>query len=140
MSTQDNQATNRRFYEVVLNQQNLAAAGEFVAANYRGHSYPPSLPPGPDGLRAFLSLFFQAFPDGKVSIEDMFGEGDRVAARLVFSGTHQGDFMGIPPTGKKIAVPAIDLARFENGKIVDHWGGPDQMALMVQLGVVSMPG
>lgn len=140
MSTHDIKAINRRFYEVVLNQHNLAAVEEFVAPNYTGHSYPPGLPPGPDGLKVFLSLFFNAFPDGKVTIEDLLADGDRTAARLVFSGTHRGDFMGIPPTGKQIAVPAIDLARFENGKIADHWGGPDQMALMVQLGVIPPPG
>jgi predicted ester cyclase len=140
MSTQDNKATNRRFYEVVLNQQNLAALEDFVAPNYTGHSFPPNLPPGPAGLKIFLTLFFTGFPDGKVTIEDMLAEGDRTAARLVFSGTHQGDFMGILPTGKVIAVPSIDLARFVDGKIVDHWGGPDQMSLMIQLGVVSMPG
>jgi steroid delta-isomerase-like uncharacterized protein len=140
MSTEDIKAINRRFYEVVLNQRNLGALGEFAAPDYTGHSFPPGLPPGSEGLKVFLSLFFNAFPDGKVTIEDMFAEGDRTAARLVFSGTHHGEFMGIPPTGKKIAIPAIDLARFENGKIRDHWGGPDQMALMMQLGVVSPPG
>ncbi len=140
MDAGQNKTTNRRFYEEVLNRQNLDAIEQFVNPDYTGHSFPPGLPAGPAGLRAFLGLFFSAFPDGHVVVEDMFAEGDRTAARLVFKGTHQGEFMGVPPTGKQIAVPSIDLARFENGKISDHWGGPDQMFLMMQLGAIPAPG
>lgn len=140
MSAEDNKRINRQFYERVFNQHNLDAIPEYIGKSYTGHSFPPGLPPGPEGLKVFLSVFFSAFPDGKVTVEDILAEGDRVAARAVFSGTHQGDFQGIPATGKKVAVPAIDLARFEDGKLVEHWGGPDLMSLMVQLGAIPAPG
>ena len=140
MSTDEIKSANRRFYETVINGQNLEAVEQFVDQSYPGHSVPPGLPPGPQGLRMFLSMFFDAFPDSNVTIESMIAEGDMTATRLTYTGTHKGEFQGIPPTGKSIAIPAIDLARFEDGKLVDHWGGPDQMSLMVQLGVIPAPG
>lgn len=140
MSAESNKSINRAFYENVLNRRNLDEVEKYAAPGYTGHSFPPMLPPGPAGLKMFLGMFFQGFPDGKVAIHDMIAEGDMVATRLTFSGTHTGDFMNIPASGKQIAVPAIDYARFADGKIVDHWGGPDQMSLMIQLGVIPPPG
>lgn len=140
MSTEDIKSINRRFYETVINRQDLEAVKQFVDPSYTGHSFPPGLPPGAQGLKMFLSMFFNAFPDSKVTIESMIVEGDMTATRLTYTGTHQGEFQGIPPTGKSIAIPAIDLARFKDGKLVDHWGGPDQLSLLVQLGMVPPPG
>ena len=140
MSAEDNKATNRRFYEEVINQKQLAAADEIAGANYVSHSFPPGLPPGREGLKAFVGAFHAAFADGHILIHQMVAEGDTVATRLTFHGTHTGDFMGIPPTGKQVAVPALDMARFADGKLVEHWGGPDQMSLMQQLGVVPSMG
>ncbi len=140
MSTEANKATNRRFYEEVINQKRLAVVDEVAGANYVSHSFPPGLPPGREGLKAFISAFHAAFPDGHLSIDHMIAAGDTVATRLTFRGTHMGDFMGIPPTGKKVTVPALDMARYADGKLVEHWGGPDQMSLMQQLGVIPAPG
>ena len=139
-STEANKATNRRFYEEVINQKHLAVVDEIAGTNYVNHSFPPGLPPGREGLKAFVGAFHTAFPDGQLNIDQMIAEGDTVATRLTFHGTHSGDFMGIPPTGKKVTVPALDMARYADGKLVEHWGGPDQMSLMQQLGVVPMPG
>lgn len=140
MSTEGIKSTNRRFYETVIDGQDLEAVEQFVDQSYTGHSFPPGLPPGTQGLKMFLSMFFNAFPDSKVNIESMIAEDDMTATRLTYTGTHQVEFQGIPPTGKSISIPAIDLTRFENGKLVDHWGGPDQLSLLVQLGVVPPPG
>lgn len=140
MSTEENKAVSRRFYEEVINQKNLAAIDEVAGENYVSHGFPPGLPPGREGLKVFISVFHAAFPDGHLSIDQMIAEGDTVAARLTFRGTHTGAFQGIPPTGKKVTVPATDIARFANGKLVEHWGGPDQMSLMQQLGVIPSMG
>ena len=139
-STEANKATNRRFYEEVINQKRLAVIDEVAGANYVSHSFPPGLPPGREGLKAFVSAFHAAFPDGHLSIDQMIAEGETVATRLTFRGTHTGDFMGIPPTGKQVVVPALDMARYADGKLVEHWGGPDQMSLMQQLGVIPSMG
>jgi predicted ester cyclase len=139
-STEANMATNRRFYEEVINQKRLAVVDEVAGANYVSYSFPPGLPPGREGLKAFINAFHTAFPDGHLSVDHMIASGDTVATRLTFRGTHTGDFMGIPPTGKKVTVPALDMARYADGKLVEHWGGPDQMSLLQQLGVIPAPG
>ena len=130
MSTEENMTTNRRFYEEVINQQHLAVVDEVAGEEYVSHSFPPGLPPGREGLKAFISAFHAAFPDGHLSIDQMIAEGDTIATRLTFRGTHTGDFLGIPSTGKQVVVPALDMARNAHGKLVEHWGGPDQMSLM----------
>jgi steroid delta-isomerase-like uncharacterized protein len=140
MSTEENMTTNRRFYEEVINQQHLAVVDEVAGEEYVSHSFPPGLPPGREGLKAFISAFHAAFPDGHLSIDQMIAEGDTVATRLTFRGTHTGDFLGIPATGKHVVVPALDMARYAHGKVVEHWGGPDQMSLMQQLGVIPSMG
>ena len=140
MSTEENKTTNRRFYEEVINQKHLNVVDEIADASYASHSFPPGLPPGREGLKAFVGAFHAAFPDGHLSIDQMIAEGDTVATRLTFRGTHTGELMGIPPTGKQVSVPALDMARYANGKLVEHWGGPDQMSLMQQLGVIPSMG
>ena len=104
MSTEENMTTNRRFYEEVINQQHLAVVDEVAGEEYVSHSFPPGLPPGREGLKAFISAFHAAFPNGHLSIDQMIAEGDTVATRLTFRGTHTGDFLGIPATGKQVVV------------------------------------
>ena len=140
MSAETNKAANRRFYEEVINQKKLAVVDEVAGQNYVSHGFPPGLPPGREGLKAFVGAFHGAFPDGLLTIDQMIAEGDTVATRLTFHGTHTHEFMGIAPTGKKVTVPALDMARFEGGKLVEHWGGPDQMSLLQQLGVIPKMG
>jgi len=140
MSTEANKASNRRFYEEVINQKQLAVVDEVAGDNYLSHDFPPGLPPGREGLKVFISVFHAAFPDGHLTIDQMIAEGDTVATRLTFHGTHTGEFQGIAPTGKKVTIPAMDMARFESGKLVEHWGGPNQMSLLQQLGVIPPMG
>jgi predicted ester cyclase len=140
MSAETNKATNRRFYEEIINQKKVALVDEVAGANYVSHGFPPGLPPGREGLKAFVGAFHAAFPDGHLTIDQMIAEGDTVATRLTFHGTHTHEFMGIAATGKKVTVPALDMARFEGGKLVEHWGGPDQMSLLQQLGVIPKMG
>jgi predicted ester cyclase len=140
MSVETNKAASRRFYEEIINQRKLALVDEVAGANYVSHGFPPGLPPGREGLKAFVGAFHAAFPDGHLTIDQMIAEGDTVATRLTFHGTHTHEFMGIAPTGKKVTVPALDMARFEGGKLVEQWGGPDQMSLLQQLGVIPKMG
>ena len=85
-------------------------------------------------------MFLTAFPDFHVTLEDVIAEGDKVASRGVWRGTHQGNFMGIPATGKSVAVSYSDIWRFENGKAVENWVQMDMLGLMQQLGVAPAPG
>jgi predicted ester cyclase len=140
MSTEDNKAASRRFYEEVINQKQLAVVDEVAGDNYLSHDFPPGLPPGREGLKIFIGVFHAAFPDGHLTIDQMIAEGDTVATRLTFHGTHTGEFQGIAPTGKKVTIAALDMARFERGKLVEHWGGPNQMSLLQQLGVIPSMG
>src|SRR5439155_22952243 len=92
------------------------------------------------GAKQVFSFYRAAFPDLQVNAEDLIAEGDRVVARWSSSGTHKGDFMGIPPTGKQVQITGIDLFRFSGGKIAEHWGVFDQLWMLQQLGVAPSAG
>jgi predicted ester cyclase len=81
-------------------------------------------------------MFRAAFPDGVMTIEDMIAEGDKVATRKTYRGTHQGQFLGIPPTGRHISVGLIDMMRLVDGKVVEHWNVGDDLSMLQQLGVL----
>ena len=98
----------------------------------------PGQPPGVEGIKYIFRMLKAAMPDFSQEIVDMVAEGDRVVVRAVSRGTHQGEMMGIPPTGKKVQIDEIHIVRIEDGKMTEHWGLVDQAALMAQLGV--MPG
>ena len=88
-----------------------------------------------------MGMFFTAFPDLDVHIDELIAEGDTVVGRMTTSGTHKGDFMGIPATGKKATFTEMHMIRLANGKMVDHWGNSDDLGMMQQLGVIpSQPG
>ena len=87
-----------------------------------------------------MSAMKAAFPDLHASVEDVIAEGDKVALRMVARGTHQGDFMGIPATGKKVSMAEMHILQFAGGKVSAHWGLTDQLGMMQQLGVVESPG
>ena len=81
-----------------------------------------------------------AFPDFKATINDLIAEGDKVVIHMTWNGTQQGEFMGIPPTGKRISVGIFDILRIAEGQTMEHWGLMDRMAMMQQLGVIPAPG
>jgi predicted ester cyclase len=83
----------------------------------------------------FLGAFMGAFPDCQFTIEDMIAEGDRVATKKTFTGTHKGEFNGIPPTGRRVTLTFVDILRLRDGKIVEHWLSMDQLSFLQQLGV-----
>jgi predicted ester cyclase len=87
----------------------------------------------------FIASFAEAFPDLWLTVEDILSEGDMVAARVAFRGTHRGEFQGIPPTGKEVAFSSIEIDRMVDGKVQEHWFELDQLGLMRQLGVLPEP-
>ena len=93
-----------------------------------------------EGLKEHIALFEAAFPRYWLKAEDMIVEGDKVAVRASFGGTHQGDLMGIAPTGKEISGDGILIYRIENDKVVEFWSAFDQLTILQQLGVIPSPG
>jgi predicted ester cyclase len=140
MSTEDNKAAVRHFYEEVINKKNLAAIDEFIDPHGIDHALPPGMPGGIEGSKQFIGMYLTAFPDLHFTVEDMIAEGDRVVSRLTTRGTHKGALMGIPPTGKQVTITGIDINRMVGGKSVEHWLEMDTMGMMQQLGVIPAPG
>jgi steroid delta-isomerase-like uncharacterized protein len=140
VASEQNKELYRRFIEECFTGGNLDLIDEMVAADGVDHQAPPGTAQGPEGLKQFLSMFRSAFPDLQATVDQVIAEGDTIAARFTMSGTHQGEFFGIPPTGKRMEITGIDVVRFENGKMVEHWGNQDDLGMMQQLGVIPMPG
>jgi len=139
MSTEENKALLRRFYEA-FNKERLAAMDQYCTPDYIDHTNPPGVPPTLEGTKMFLSVFLTAFPDMHLMAEQMVAEGDTVMAHAWFSGTHKGEFQGMPPTGKQVKVEAFDMLRIAGGKFAEHWGVFDALGMMQQLGAIPAPG
>ena len=135
MSTEENKAVLRRYVEA-LNKQDLAGAFEFLAPDFVWHG--TSVFPDMDlaGVKQLYTALFTAFPDAHSVLEDLIAEGDKVVARFSMRGTHQGDFMGIPPTGKQVSWTAIEIERIEDDRFVEGWTNSDDLGLMQQLGAI----
>ncbi len=135
MSIEKNKALLRRYVEEILNKRNVDAVHKFFATNCVDHTAPPGTPPGISGIKQLLAATLEAFSNLHVTIEDMIAEEDKVVSRLKGRGTHTTEFMGVAPTGKELNIMQINIDYIARGKIVEHWGLADQMALMQQLGV-----
>lgn len=132
-----NKVVMQRIYEELWNKGNFDVVGELVSPDYTGYlPTPPDAPSGRDGLVWLIQTYRSAFPDIHVHVKEQIAEGDRVFTRITFHGTHKGQFMHIPPTGKSIKMEAFVLTRFENGLNVEGRVGMDRLALMQQLGVI----
>ena len=137
MSAQENKAVSRRVAQEIFNGGNLDLADELYAPDYVLHD--PSLPEalhGPEGIKQYAAMSLGAFPDAHVTVEDQIAEGDKVVSRWTATGTHTGDFMGIPPTGRSIEISGITINRFSGGKIAEDWYQSDDLGMMQQLGVI----
>jgi steroid delta-isomerase-like uncharacterized protein len=140
MSTEENKAKQRRVWEEIINKGNLAVADELFATNYIYHGPVGMEFKGPEGLKQLISMFRNAFPDIHVTVEDMIAEGDKVVCRITGRGTHKGEMMGIPPTGKQTEVTGIIITRWAGGKEVETWEILDMLHMMQQIGVVPPMG
>ena len=136
--TETNKAIIRRYREV-HNQNNLGALDDIVAADLISHSHLPNVPPGREGGKMVHQGSVGSFPDGQTTTNDLIAEGDKVVERFTFVGTHKGEFLGIPATGKQITVTGMSIFRLTNGKIVEHWGENDAMGLLMQMDVLPAP-
>jgi len=139
MSTESNRAAIRRFREA-FNAGDLDAAAMVFDPNAVVHISGAPDPLTGVALIQFAGAMLGAFRDGKSTVEDLIAEGDKVVSRITFRGTHTGDLMGIPPTGKSVTVSETIIDRFADGKVVESWRLFDQMAMMQQLGVIPSPG
>ena len=127
----------RKATEEIYNQGNYACIDEIVSSDFVIHSLNPNKEiHGPEGARNFAIALRTAFPDIKFIIKDQFAEGNKVVTHLIAEGTHDGDFQGIPPTGKSFKVSAIDIDYIKNGKVSECWSNLDELSLLQQLGVV----
>jgi steroid delta-isomerase-like uncharacterized protein len=140
MSVDDNKAIIRAFVETVWNGRQLDRAGELVAADFVDQASMPGQAPGLEGVKRKWAMYLDAIPDFRVTIEDLVAEGEKVAVRRTYEGTHRGGpLLGIPATGKRFQFGGISIFRLANGRIAEHWEQLDRLALMQQLGVVPAP-
>jgi len=141
MSLEANKAIVIQLYEEVFNKGDLELADKLIAPNAINHDpqLPPGVPSGPQGLKAAVTMLRSAFPDDHHTIEDLVAEGDKVVVRTTHSGTHQGSFLGLAPTGKHITNTSIHIFRIASGKIVEVWATRDDLGLMQQLGAIPAP-
>jgi steroid delta-isomerase-like uncharacterized protein len=135
---QDPKAVVQAFVKDVQNDGNIDNAGDYIAEDYAENSPMPGLPPGLEGAKAIFSMIRAGFPDHDAVIHDQVVEGDKVVTRKSFTGTHQGEFFGVPPTGKKVTINVIDIVRVRDGKIVEHWNIVDLLFALQQMG--AAPG
>jgi steroid delta-isomerase-like uncharacterized protein len=131
----DYKAMAERWFSDVMSEGKVDVIDELCAQDLVDHDPFPGTSADIKGLKESVGILRAGFPDAKVSADDIIVEGDKLAVRSTLRGTHDGDFLGIPATGKKVEVPGYDIVRFENDKAAEHWGVIDTAALMEQLGV-----
>lgn len=128
----------KRFYDEVLTGGNLSLIDEMVADNVVDHEEGfPGQPPGKEGVKFYVNAVRAAFPDLAVKTAGpALADGNLEAVHVTLTGTHQGDFAGVPATGKPVEFSGIDIIRVEDGKVAEHWGSTDTLGLMQQIGAV----
>jgi steroid delta-isomerase-like uncharacterized protein len=136
--SEQNKMLVRRVLEEVWNRGNFAVVDELIARDYVGHSSIETR--GAQGYKQFFVAQRKAFPDIQYTVEDQVAEGDRVVTRWKARGTHRGELMGIPPTGKQGAVTGITIFRIVGGNVVECWTNVDELGMLQQLGVIPAPG
>lgn len=125
-------------YQECYNSNELDKLDEVMAFDVLTPKIMPNMPPGLEGAKAVHQKTLVGMSDFHTEIQDLVAEGDKVVARVIMTGTHTGDFYGIPPTGKHVSFTGIYIARIANEKIVEHWGEEDGVSLLQQLGVLSL--
>lgn len=136
----DLKAMMARIIDEAFNQGDVDALDELISDDFVEHEdLPPDVPQGKAAPGAMITMMRAAFPDLHVTVEDMLQEGSKVVTRSRFAGTHEGEFMGIPPTGNTFDIPVIDIVEFRDGKAVAHWGVMDNAGMLEQLGLAGPP-
>jgi steroid delta-isomerase-like uncharacterized protein len=139
MALEENKDFFRHYIEVIFNEGAHDRLAEFVASDAVDHDPLPGTEGLPilEGLAAFLDMRRQAFPDFKYTIEDVMAEDDKVFGRLTMHGTHTGAFLGIPASGVPVEMKVMTLVRLQDGKVAEHWGRPDMVSLLRQIGAIK---
>jgi predicted ester cyclase len=129
VTAEGDKAVVRRLFEEVINPGDLGRAGELVRADFVEHGGAPSQAPDLEGFKQVNTMLRAAFPDLRLTVEEMVSEGDRVSVRCTARGTHQGEFWGVPPTGSRVAWEVISIVRVAGGKIAERWSQSDVAGL-----------
>ena len=133
MSQQQNIEAQQRFGDAI-NSGKLEVILEVVSPSVIDHDPAPDQGPGPQGFVKLFASYRQAFPDLNISVDQLVADEENVSIAYTISGTHKGRFLGIPPSGKAIRARGVQIARFEEGKMVERWGSSDQLGILEQIG------
>jgi predicted ester cyclase len=133
MTPEGNKAVVRRWIEEFKTGGDESVSDELRSPDFVNHSAPPGAPAGPDAGKLAFRAMRGAFPDLHVTIEDQLADGDQVVTRQTFSGTHRGEWLGVPATGRAVSWAVIDIVRLVDGRLVDHWAVADMHGLLGQL-------
>lgn len=128
----------RRVADEMFNRRNEAIIDAYYSPDYVQHN--PMAPPGPAGVKQFFRLVFAAFPDLKVSVDHLYAEGDKVFAFMIWEGTHEGPYFGIPPSHRKIRYKTAEIMRLVDGKMVEHWDVVDSNPILEAAGLLPQAG
>ncbi len=132
----DHAPTLRRLYDE-LNSGDIEGFGALLAADFVDHEQTPGVTPTRDGTMEFFRMWIAAFPDIRMDVQDVVTDGDKAVARVRATGTHRGEFMGVPASGRSIDMQIIDIMRFDaEGLVSEHWGLADSLAMMQQIGAL----
>lgn len=141
MSTEENKKLVHRFFDEFWNRGDFTKADEIMANDYTVYPLGSATPiTSAEAVRGFILSMRAAFPDLHIRMDDMLLDGDEAAVRSTVKGTHLGEYVGAPPTGKPVTVESISIIRFANGRIVEAWSASDNLSLMQQLGLMPAVG
>jgi steroid delta-isomerase-like uncharacterized protein len=136
MSNDNNAAVARRWAQAAFDHHDLDAAAEFLAPDWVGHWVGMPEGRGADGFRRLAGAYLAAFPDMRITVEDALADGDNLARRVSWTGTHRGPFLGVPATGRSVRGQGIVILRIADGKIAEEWEMSDLLGLLQQLDAV----
>ena len=137
MGTGSNAALLRQVIEEVFNKAAWDELDRFYSPDYIQHN--PAVPPGIDGMKGYFQTLYQAFPDWQGRIDHLLADGDLVCAFITWTGTQQGEFQGLPPTGRRVQLSTADLFRVADGRLAEHWDVVDLLGMLRQLGLGVAP-
>ena len=137
---EQNKRLVRRLYDEFFFKWNFAVIDDLISPDFIGHEMPPGMPRGPEGIRQFYGRIRAGLPDVQLTVEDLIGEKDKVVVRWRARGTHRGEFLGIPATGKAVSLTGIAIYRISKGMIVERWAEVDLLGLTEQLRATAPPG
>jgi predicted ester cyclase len=135
----DSKQIVRRFVDEYQTNADAGAFAELMHPDFVDHSRPSGVAEGPEGVRQQFALFRSAFSGFRAEIDAQVAEGDLVVTRKRFHGTHDGDFLGVAPTGREVEIAVIDVVRVRDGRIAEHWNVVDRLGLLEQLGALPAP-